>query len=116
MDRDQGCAGQHRLDRAAAILGDGRTVVVRAEADVEAGEYARRDAAFPTEEAVGDAIERAGVARWVGHATSLANIPPSRLREGLRRAVKTRPAPANVSVTAITLNNSPISSGLVSRR
>ena len=53
-------AGQHRRDRAPAVLGDRVAVVAAAVADVEARELAGRNAAAPAEEAVRDAAERCG--------------------------------------------------------
>ena len=50
-------AGQHRGDRAPAVLVDRGAVVVAAVADVEPGELAGRNAAAAPEEAVREAAE-----------------------------------------------------------
>ena len=63
VDGHQPRAGQHRVDRAAAVLGDRGAVVAAAPADVEAGDHALRDAAAPAEEAVRHAVERGGADR-----------------------------------------------------
>ena len=52
MDGRQLCAGQHRLDRTTAVLGDQIWVVAAAIADVEAPHFASRNSAPPAEEAM----------------------------------------------------------------
>ena len=69
MHRHQSRAGQYRRDSACAILGNGGTVVGRAESDVQPGKDAGRDPALAAEEAVRDAVEGAGFERDDRHTS-----------------------------------------------
>ena len=70
VDGDEPGAGRDRLDRAAAILGDGVAVVVRAEADIEAGADALRHAAAPAEKAVRDVAQHRRADDFDAHSFS----------------------------------------------
>jgi hypothetical protein len=134
VDRDQRGPRQDGVHRAAAIFGDGVAVVARAETDIQPGQDAGRDAAFTTKEAMGNAVEGAGLERGDRHtllrhsrergnpAFSLADCPTGRKLDSRFRGsdgtLNQKPPGSGqcLPVTAITLNNSPISSGWVRRR
>lgn len=60
IDSRQLRAGQDRVARAPAILGDGGGIVLRSGADVQPRNDARGDAPAPPQKAVGDSAQRAG--------------------------------------------------------
>src|SRR6185369_2184000 len=63
VERGERRAGQHRVDRAAAIFGDGGAVIARAKPNVEATKDTRGNAARATKEAVREGRERCGADR-----------------------------------------------------
>src|SRR3546814_12850545 len=77
-------------DCAPAVFGDCGAIVARAEAHVQAGQYAGGNAATPTEKAVRNGSKRSGTDHFdtVGHRFSLISN-----RCALANKARVRPAP-----------------------